>query len=109
MKGSFPGNDNGTADTNKNGYYRFVGLTSEIHSGKSKSFIISDQRGRSIEIAIFNREGQHYAISNTCIHKGAPLSKGVLEGDIVTWVLLLTLKYRYLRFHSVFLNYTIPK
>ncbi|HEY6405628.1 MAG TPA: Rieske 2Fe-2S domain-containing protein, partial [Nitrososphaeraceae archaeon] len=84
MKGSFPRNDNGTADTNKNGYYRFVGLTSEIQSGRSKSFIISDQRGRSIEIAIFNKDGQYYAISNTCIHKGAPLSKGILKGGIVT-------------------------
>ena len=84
MKKSFPGNDNGTADTSKNGYYRFVGLTSDIQSGRSKSFIISDQRGRSIEIAIFNKDGQYYAISNTCIHKGAPLSKGILEGDIVT-------------------------
>jgi nitrite reductase/ring-hydroxylating ferredoxin subunit/multimeric flavodoxin WrbA len=84
MKGSFPGNDDGTAGTNKNGHYRFVGLTSEIQSGKSKSFIISDERGRSIEIAVFNKDGQYYAISNTCIHKGAPLSKGILEGDIVT-------------------------
>lgn len=25
-----------------------------------------------------------YAISNMCIHKGGPLSKGILEGDIVT-------------------------
>ena len=84
MKGSFPRNDNGTADTNKNGYYRFVGLTSEIQSGRSKSFMISDQRGRSIEIAVFNKDGQYYAISNICIHKGAPLSKGILKGDIVT-------------------------
>ena len=84
MKVSFPRNDNGTADTNKNGYYRFVGLTSEIQSGRSKSFMISDQRGRSIEIAVFNKDGQYYAISNICIHKGAPLSKGILKGDIVT-------------------------
>lgn len=84
METSFPGNDNGTVDSNKNGYYRFVGLTSEIQSGKSKSFTISGERGRSIEIAIFNRDGQYYAISNRCIHKGAPLSKGILEEDIVT-------------------------
>ena len=79
-----PGNDNDTADTTKNKYYRYVGLTSEIQAGKSKSFSISDERGKSIEIAIFNQDGQYYAISNTCIHKGAPLSKGSIEGDIVT-------------------------
>jgi nitrite reductase/ring-hydroxylating ferredoxin subunit/multimeric flavodoxin WrbA len=84
METSFPGNDNGTVDSNKNGYYRFVGLTSEIQSGKSKSFTILGERGKSIEIAIFNRDGQYYAISNRCIHKGAPLSKGILEEDIVT-------------------------
>ncbi|HEX5978802.1 MAG TPA: Rieske 2Fe-2S domain-containing protein, partial [Nitrososphaeraceae archaeon] len=84
METSFPGNDNGTVDSNKNGYYRFVGLTSEIQSGKSKSFTISGERGKSIEIAIFNRDGRYYAISNRCIHKGAPLSKGILEEDIVT-------------------------
>jgi nitrite reductase (NADH) small subunit/3-phenylpropionate/trans-cinnamate dioxygenase ferredoxin subunit len=84
MEGSMPGNDNDTADTTKNKYYRYVGLTSEIQAGKSKSFSISGERGKSIEIAIFNQDGQYYAISNTCIHKGAPLSKGSIEGDIVT-------------------------
>ena len=29
-------------------------------------------------------DGKFYAISNSCIHKGGPLSKGYLEGDIVT-------------------------
>ena len=84
MEGSVPGNSNGTVDTTKNNYYRYVGLTSEIQAGKSKSFSISDERGKGIEIAIFNQDGQYYAISNTCIHKGAPLSKGSIEGGIVT-------------------------
>ena len=84
MKGLFPGDDNGLGDANKDKYYRYVGLASEIQPGKSKSFSISDERGKNIEVAVFNIDGQYYAISNTCIHKGAPLSKGFLEGDTVT-------------------------
>ena len=84
MKGLFPGDDNGLGDANKDKYYRYIGLVSEIRAGKSKSFLITDERGKNIEIAVFNIDGQYYAISNACIHKGASLSKGFLEGDTVT-------------------------
>jgi len=84
MKGLFPGDDNSLGDANKDKYYRYIGLVSEIRAGKSKSFLIADERGKNIEVAVFNIDGQYYAISNTCIHKGAPLSKGFLEGDTVT-------------------------
>jgi nitrite reductase/ring-hydroxylating ferredoxin subunit/multimeric flavodoxin WrbA len=84
MKGLFPGGDNSLGDANKDKYYRYIGLVSEIRAGKSKSFIIADERGKNIEVAVFNIDGQYYAISDTCIHKGAPLSKGFLEGDTVT-------------------------
>ena len=84
MNGLLPEDDNGIGDSNKDKYYSYVGLASEIQSEKSKSFSISDEREKSIEIAIFNQDGQYYAISNTCIHRGAPLSKGSIEGDIVT-------------------------
>ena len=84
MKGLFPEDDNGLGDANKDKYYRYIGLVSEIRAGKSKSFLITDERGKNIEVAVFNIDGQYYAISNTCIHKGAPLSKGFLEGDTVT-------------------------
>jgi nitrite reductase/ring-hydroxylating ferredoxin subunit/multimeric flavodoxin WrbA len=84
MKGLFLGDDNSLGDANKDKYYRYIGLVSEIRAGKSKSFIIADERGKNIEVAVFNIDGQYYAISDTCIHKGAPLSKGFLEGDTVT-------------------------
>ncbi|HEU4823428.1 MAG TPA: Rieske 2Fe-2S domain-containing protein [Nitrososphaeraceae archaeon] len=84
MKEMLPDDDKDIGDTNKDKYYRYVGPASEIQPGKSKSFSISDERGKSIDVAVFNIDGQFYAISNTCIHKGAPLSKGFLEGDIVT-------------------------
>jgi nitrite reductase/ring-hydroxylating ferredoxin subunit/multimeric flavodoxin WrbA len=83
MKGLFPGDDNSLGDANKDKYYRYIGLVSEIRAGKSKSFLIADERGKNIEVAVFNIDGQYYAISDTCIHKGAPLSKGFLEGDTV--------------------------
>ncbi len=68
MNGLLPEDDNGIGDANKNKYYRHVGLASEIQSGKSKSFSISDERGKIIDVAVFNVDGQYYAISNTCIH-----------------------------------------
>lgn len=84
MNGLLPEDDNGLVDTNKGKYYRYVGSTSEIQVGESKSFSILDERGKNIDVAVYNIDGQYYAISNTCIHKGAPLDKGFLEGDIVT-------------------------
>ena len=84
MKELLPDDNKTIGDTNKDKYYRYVGLASEIQAGKSKSFSISDEKGKSIDVAVFNIDGRYYAISNTCIHKGAPLSKGFLEGDIVT-------------------------
>jgi nitrite reductase/ring-hydroxylating ferredoxin subunit/multimeric flavodoxin WrbA len=84
MKELLPDDDKALGDTNKDKYYRYVGLASEIQPGKSKSFTISDERGKSTDVAVFNIDGHYYAISNTCIHKGAPLSKGFLEGDIIT-------------------------
>jgi nitrite reductase (NADH) small subunit len=46
--------------------------------------------GKSIEalvngkpIALFNLGGEFHAISNTCVHRGGPLGKGVLDGKLV--------------------------
>ena len=36
------------------------------------------------KIAIFNVDGNYYAIDNTCTHKGGPLSEGGLDGKEVT-------------------------
>ena len=83
MKRLSPKDDNNIDDAN-NSSYRYIGLASEIEAGKSKSFSVLNEKGKSIDIAVFNIDGQYYAISNTCIHKGAPLSKGFLEEDIVT-------------------------
>jgi nitrite reductase/ring-hydroxylating ferredoxin subunit len=70
-------------DTN-NSSYHYVGLTADIKSGSSKSFSIQTEEEKIAEIAVFNLDGTYYAKSNSCIHKGGPLSKGFLNGDIVT-------------------------
>jgi hypothetical protein len=44
MKELLPDDDKSIGDTNKDKYYRYVGLASEIQAGKSKSFSISDER-----------------------------------------------------------------
>ena len=69
----------------KDNYYKYVGLPSEIPIGKSKSISIKDAKSKkNISVAIFNISGRFYAISDSCAHEGGPLSKGVLNRDIVT-------------------------
>ena len=70
---------------NKDNSYKYVGLSSEIPKGKSKSISIKDGKNKkNINIAIFNISGRFYAISDSCAHKGGPLSKGFLNNDIIT-------------------------
>jgi len=35
-------------------------------------------------IALFNVDGNFFAIDNTCVHRGGPLGEGSLDGSIVT-------------------------
>jgi 3-phenylpropionate/trans-cinnamate dioxygenase ferredoxin subunit len=53
--------------------------TNEIPRGTMKSFTIS-----GMEILVVNYEGKYYAIANRCTHMKGDLSKGRLEGKIVT-------------------------
>lgn len=54
-------------------------LTSEVPQNESK---IVELHGQTI--AIFNINGEFYAIDNTCTHRGGPLGEGFLDGTIVT-------------------------
>ena len=69
---------------NKKNRTRYLCLTSEILEGRSKSFSIYDEKGLREDIAVFNINGKYYAISDTCAHKGGPLSQGILKEDVVT-------------------------
>jgi NAD(P)H-dependent nitrite reductase small subunit len=35
-------------------------------------------------IGLFNVKGRFYALDNICLHRGGPLSEGVVAGNIVT-------------------------
>ena len=55
-----------------------VAQTSEIDPGTAKCVEVGGEN-----IAIFNVEGQFYAIEDTCTHADGPLSEGTLEGEEV--------------------------
>jgi|SRR3989338_8415058 len=56
-----------------------VGNVSDLKPGENK---VVDVNGT--EVALFNVDGEFFAISNTCLHKGGPLGEGFLEDDVVT-------------------------
>jgi nitrite reductase/ring-hydroxylating ferredoxin subunit len=56
-----------------------VAKAAEIMPGEARLVEIQDKR-----IALFNVEGNFYAIDDTCTHEGGPLSEGLLVGTEVT-------------------------
>lgn len=56
-----------------------VAQTNEIEPGQAR---IVGVKGK--KIALFNVEGQFFAIDNTCSHKGGPLAEGEVSGHEVT-------------------------
>lgn len=50
----------------------------ELESGQAK-FIDFDGK----EIALFNCEGEYYAVDNECTHVGGPLCEGEIDGTTV--------------------------
>jgi nitrite reductase/ring-hydroxylating ferredoxin subunit len=56
-----------------------VAETKEIAPGTAKQIDLNGKK-----IAVFNLNGMFYALSNTCSHRGGPLSEGEINGDIVT-------------------------
>ena len=59
--------------------YRPVCPEGDLQPGKSR---LAQIDGRAI--AIFNVDGVLYAMEDTCLHAGGPLSEGRVEGTIVT-------------------------
>jgi len=56
-----------------------VAETSEIPAGKMKMVKVQEK-----EILVVNVDGNYYAIANRCTHRGGDLSKGSLNGNIIT-------------------------
>jgi 3-phenylpropionate/trans-cinnamate dioxygenase ferredoxin component len=61
------------------GEYVKVAKTGEIALGTGKYVEVQGNL-----IALFNLNGNFYAIGNTCTHRGGPLAEGVIDGDEVT-------------------------
>ncbi len=56
-----------------------VAKSDEIAPGQARR---AEVRGK--RIALFNVDGNFYALDDTCPHKGGPLSEGVIAGEEVT-------------------------
>jgi nitrite reductase/ring-hydroxylating ferredoxin subunit len=59
--------------------YIKVAKTSEISPGTAIYVEVQNN-----QIALFNLDGNFYAIGNTCTHRGGPLAEGFIAGDEVT-------------------------
>jgi 3-phenylpropionate/trans-cinnamate dioxygenase ferredoxin component len=56
-----------------------VANTNEIEPGQTR---LVDLKGK--QIALFNVDGQVFALDNTCTHRGGPLAEGEVSGHEVT-------------------------
>ena len=59
--------------------YVKVAKKADIRPGTGKISVASGK-----ELAIFNVDGEFFAIANGCVHKGGPLGEGELDREIVT-------------------------
>ena len=57
----------------------YVGRVEEIPPGKAKAI-----RLEKFSVAVFNVNGEFFAIKDACPHAEYPLSKGIVEGEEVT-------------------------
>ena len=56
-----------------------VADTGDLKPGENKTVNVD-----GTDVALFNVDGNFFAISNTCLHRGGPLGEGFLEDDVVT-------------------------
>ena len=56
-----------------------VANTGDLKPGENKVVNVN-----GTEVALFNVDGEFFATTNTCSHKGGPLGEGFLESDVVT-------------------------
>jgi len=56
-----------------------VAKTTEIEPGQAR---LLDVKGK--QIALFNVDGQFFALDNTCTHRGGPLAEGAISDHEVT-------------------------
>ena len=63
----------------QNGQTVILGRAESFPPGHVASVEVSD----GAELAVYNVDGEFYATSNFCPHKGAPLSEGKLCGHVI--------------------------
>ena len=56
-----------------------IAKTQEIPSGQMKAVKFGAE-----EVLVANINGTYYAVKNICTHEGGNLSKGMLQGNVVT-------------------------
>jgi len=59
--------------------FRKAARIEDVPAGQRKMVKVGGKR-----IALFNIDGNYYAIDDTCTHKGGPLSEGQAAGTTVT-------------------------
>ncbi|MBI1815822.1 MAG: Rieske 2Fe-2S domain-containing protein [Deltaproteobacteria bacterium] len=55
-----------------------VAAPADIPAGQGRTFEVNGKK-----VAVFNCDGEFYAIDDTCKHRGGPLGDGDLDGCIV--------------------------
>ncbi len=76
------GDDHSSNNNNNFSPFRYICTIRDLPTaGKSRQFLMSNDKGSKIQIAIFNVDGKYYCISNKCQHQGGPLSKGILDKE----------------------------
>ena len=55
-----------------------IGAAGDLPPGASKIFVVEERK-----VAVFNIDGELYAIDDRCPHRGASLGKGTLDGVVV--------------------------
>jgi len=59
--------------------YARVGLVSDFPLGACKKVRVGND-----DVVVANVDGGLYAITNSCTHRGGPLSEGELQGTLIT-------------------------
>lgn len=59
--------------------YICVAKTNEIPAGKGRTVEVAGKK-----IALFNVDGNFYAIDDSCVHRGGPLGQGPLDKNVVS-------------------------
>lgn len=59
--------------------FQKVATVDQLNPGEAKVIEVNGEA-----IALYNVDGNFYATTNTCLHRGGPLGEGMLEGEVIT-------------------------